>query len=313
MLTTTKEEKRMRWLLVLVLFMWGSNFVFTKKLLETFSLWTFLFFRNMVAVLAILIIVRKFLDIKPRDNKIWLYILGVSIIGVTINNIFFQLGVKHTLVTNASLIMGLTPLATAFISFLVFHTPLYWKQMLGVCFGLFGVTLVVLKGSIHTLLQLSFNIGDVYMLVALLSFTIGFIFIKKATDNQFPSALLTLYAYAIASFLYLPMALWEQMSLDWSGIATDFWSWIMLIYLGIFPTAIASLIWNRGISILGPGPCSIYMNGIPVVASLTALLVLNEPLLLIQLIGFMFIASGIIMGSQSSDKTVKQREKDVAV
>lgn len=307
------DTKRMKWLLVLVILMWGSNFVFTKMLLETFSLWSLLFFRNFFAVLTLLVIVRKFINIKPKDYRTWGYVLGVSIIGVTINNIFFQLGLKYTLVTNASLIMGLTPLATAFISFLVFQTQLHWKQMLGVCFGFFGVSLVVLKGSITTLLDLSFNLGDLYMLGALLSFTIGFIFIKKATDNQFPSALITLYAYAIASLTYLPIMFWEQFVSDWNGIATDFLSWLMLLYVGIFPTGVGNLIWNKGISILGPGPCSIFMNGIPVVASLTALLILKEPLLIIQIFGFMFIATGIVMGSHTPAKSVKEKKEDVAI
>lgn len=309
---TKLEAKRIRLLLILVILMWGSNFVVTKLLLETFSLWTLLFFRNISAVLALLVIVRNILDIKPRDNQTWGYILGASLIGVVINNVLFQLGLKYTLVTNASLIMGLTPLATAFISYLVFKVHLNWKQLVGICLGLFGVSLVILEGSLSTLLNLSFKSGDLYAVGALLTFAIGFIFIKKATDNQFPSALITLYAYTLASICYLPLAIWEQITIGWSGLPTDFLSWVLLLYVGIFPTGLGNLLWNKGISVLGPGPCSIFMNGIPVVASITALIVLKEPLLVIQLVGFLFIASGIFMGSQTADITEKEKREEPA-
>lgn len=307
---TKVESTRIRWMLVLVILMWGSNFVITKLLLEIYPLWTLLFFRNFFAAIVLIIIVRKFLYIKPRNNKTWGYVLGASIIGVIINNVFFQLGLKYTLATNASLIMGLTPLATALISFLVFHVQLHWKQILGISLGFFGVALVVMKGSIMTLINLSFNIGDLYIVGALLSFSLSFIFIKKATDIQFPSALITLYAYSIASICYLPMALWELVTENWSTLPTSVLPWLMLLYVGIFPTGVGNMLWNQGISILGPGPCSIFMNGIPVVAAITALLVLDEPLLWLQIVGFLFIASGIFLGSKGSAPLLVEKKNN---
>ena len=106
----TKEDEnlnqtRIKWILLLVIVMWGSNFVITKILLESFPFWTLLFFRNLFAAIALIWVVRKFLFIVPGNKKVWGYVLGASIIGVVINNAFFQFGLKHTLATNASLIM----------------------------------------------------------------------------------------------------------------------------------------------------------------------------------------------------------------
>jgi drug/metabolite transporter (DMT)-like permease len=281
--------------------MWGSNFVISKILLESFPLWTLLFFRNLFASITLIWIVRKFLNIKPGNKKIWGYILGATFIGVVMNNAFFQLGLKYTLSTNASLIMALTPLATAFMSYLIFHVPLHWKQMLGIGLGFFGVSLVVMKGSVMTLIDLSFNIGDLYIVVALLCFSVSFIFIKKATDIQFPPAIIALYAYSISSICYLPMVVWEQTAEGWSALPTSIIPWLMLLYVGIFPTGVGNMLWNRGISVLGPGACAMFMNGIPVVAAITALLLLNEPLKWLQIIGFLFIASGVLLGSQNRE------------
>jgi drug/metabolite transporter (DMT)-like permease len=305
------NQTRLKWILLLVILMWGSNFVISKILLESFPFWTLLFFRNLFATIALIWIARKFLFITPGNKKMWGYVLGASVIGVVINNAIFQVGLKYTLATNASLIMGLTPLATALISYLVFSVPLHWKQMLGISLGFFGVSLVVLKGSITNLINLSFNIGDLYIVGALLTFSVSFIFIKKATDIKFPPAIISLYAYSLSSICYLPMVLWEQTMEGWSELPTSVLLWLMLLYVGVFPTGVGNVLWNRGISILGPGQCAIFMNGIPLVAAITSVLVLDEPILVLQIIGFLFIGSGVILGSQNiGPVAVRKEEKE---
>ncbi|MBD8067858.1 DMT family transporter [Bacillus sp. PS06] len=296
--------------MLVVILMWGSNFVFTKLLLEAFPFWTLLFVRNLFAAIALLWITRKYLFITPKTKKMWGYVLWASIIGVVINNVVFQIGLKYTLATNASLIMGLTPLATAFISYLVFSAPLRKKQIIGIALGFIGVTLVVLKGSITNLFSLSFNIGDFFIVGALLTFSISFIFIKKATDSKFPPAIISLYAYSISCICYIPMVLWEQAAQGWNSIPTDALLWLMLLYVGIFPTGVGNMLWNRGISILGPGPSAIFMNGVPVIAAITSVIVLDEPILMLQIIGFLFVGTGVLLGSQNKKgAAIKQKEK----
>jgi drug/metabolite transporter (DMT)-like permease len=292
--------------------MWGSNFVITKILLDSFPFWTLLFFRNLFAAIALIWIVRKYLFITPGNKKMWGYVFGASVIGVVINNALFQVGLKYTLATNASLIIGLTPLATALISFLVFSVPLQLKQMVGIGLGFFGVSLVILKGSLTNLINLSFNMGDLYIVGALLTFSVSFIFIKKATDIKFPPAIISLYAYSLSSICYLPMVLWEQTMEGWSELPTSVLLWLMLLYVGVFPTGVGNMLWNRGISILGPGQCAIFMNGIPLVVAVTSVLVLGEPILMLQIIGFLFIGFGVILGSQNSKSlaVVQQQKKE---
>lgn len=104
------------------------------------------------------------------------------------------------------------------------------------------------------------------------------------------------------------MVLWEQTAGGWGEMPTSILSWLMLLYVGVFPTGVGNMWWNRGISILGPGQCAIFMNGIPLVAAITSVLVLDEPILLLQIIGFLFIGSGVLLGSQNS-RSVAVREK----
>lgn len=297
------HKGNIKWLLLLVIIMWGSNFAVTKSLLDIFPLWTLLFLRNFFAAITLLIIVRKHLHILPSNKKTWGFVLAASIIGAVINHFFLLLGIKYTLATNAALIMALTPLATAFMTYLAFQVALNWKQVLGICLGLFGVVLVILKGSIMTLIDLSFNYGDIFIFVALLTFSLSFIFIKKAADENFPPAIIAIYAFIISSLFYLPVAVWEQATGGWATLPTEILPWLMVLYIGIFPTGIGGMIWNRGISMIGPAACALFMNGVPIVAAITALLFLGEPILWLQITGFLFIATGILLGSQQKKLT----------
>jgi drug/metabolite transporter (DMT)-like permease len=301
--------QRIKWLMLLVIIMWGSNFVFYKILVENFPFWTLIFFRNFFATIALLLMTRKLLSIKPKKNIIWVYVILASLTGIFLNNVLFQMGIRHTLATNVALIMALTPLATALISYLVFREPLQWKQVLGIFFGFFGVVLVIFKGSLKNLVEFTVNIGDLLVVGTLLLFSISFIFIKKATDEEYPSGLLTMYGHAISLIWILPISIWEQTTTGWGDLPTRPILWIMLIYMGLFPTALGNMLWNRGIGILGPSQSAIFMNGTPLVTAITSLILLGEPIIWVQVIGFLFIASGVILGSHKGADE-KKAEKD---
>ncbi len=298
----------MKLILLLVILMWGSNFVVYKILVEKFPFWTLVFFRNFFAALALVWIVRKFLHIKPSNKKLWGYVLAATLLGVFINNVLFQYGLQYTLATNASLIMGLTPLSTALISYFVFHVPLQRKQILGIFLGFFGVFLIVMKGSLQNLIEFSFNIGDLFIVGTLIFFSLSFIFVKKATDTKFPAEIITLYGYTITSICLFPMVFWEQTKNGWGELPTSLIYWIMLLYVGIFPTGVGTLLWNRGISVLGPSQVAIFMNGVPLVAAVASVWVLGEPILWFHIFGFIFIATGVILGSQNREEIVQRKK-----
>jgi drug/metabolite transporter (DMT)-like permease len=97
----------------------------------------------------------------------------------------------------------------------------------------------------------------------------------------------------------------------WSDLPTSVLLWLMLLYVGVFPTGIGNMLWNRGNSILGPGQYAVFMNGIPSVTAITSVFVLDEPILVLQIIGFFFIGTGVILGAQNSrPEAVKKEEKE---
>lgn len=312
----TKEMKNLKiqkvqWLMLLVILMWGTNFVVYKLLIESFPFWVLMFFRNFFATITLFWLTRKLLKVRIKGYMAWIFIVLATFTGIFFNNVLFQMGIRDTLATNVSLIMALTPITTTFISFLVFREPLHGKQVLGIFFAFFGVVLVVLKGSLRNLIEFSVNIGDLFIVCSLLSFSISFIFIKKAVDHKVPSELMTAYGHAISLIFIIPFLFMEQSTSGWSSIPSTPIYWLLLIFMGIFPTALGNMLWNRGIAELGPSKATIFMNGTPLVTAIASFFVLGEVINGIQILGFFIIATGVILGSQSpKHSTNKKIDKD---
>ncbi|MDL4841811.1 DMT family transporter [Aquibacillus rhizosphaerae] len=152
--------------------------------------------------------------------------------------------------------------------------------------------MLLLRGSIEVILGLSFNPGDIIMLLAMLTWSIYSILIKKHTW-KFPTYGGLLIMSVIAIVILIPLAATESSQLSaitWSPTII-----IGLIYLGIFPSLIALMAYNKGISEIGPSRASIFLNLIPVFTMLGAVLFLGEKVTLLQFAGSFLVITGVII------------------
>ena len=70
-----------------------------------------------------------------------------------------------------------------------------------------------------------------------------------------------------------------------------------IIYVGIIASIIAFLSWNTGVVSLGANNAGIYLNFIPLFATIFAVLFLNEQLLLAQVIGGIAVIAGVFIST----------------
>ncbi|MDC3413475.1 DMT family transporter [Terrihalobacillus insolitus] len=165
-------------------------------------------------------------------------------------------------------------------------------QLFGVSLSLIGVFTVITKGSLDVILNLSFNPGDLTMLLAMVVWSIYSIFVKQH-NRKFPTygALLVMIMF---SFVFLiPMA-----AIEYTQLGSITWSpsvILGLFYLGIFPSVVALIAWNSAVNQIGPSQSSIFLNFIPVFTMIGAVLFLGESIKILQLIGAIMVISGIMI------------------
>jgi drug/metabolite transporter (DMT)-like permease len=73
-----------------------------------------------------------------------------------------------------------------------------------------------------------------------------------------------------------------------------------ILYVAIFPSIVAYFSWNRGVEMIGANRGGLFINLIPVFASLMAIILLNESLMIFHVVGMVLIFTGMILFNRYS-------------
>jgi len=260
-------------LLVITTLCWGGNAVFGRLAVGEISPMLVVALRWGGAVALLLVFARKKLIrdwpvLKPRV----LYLSVMGTIGFSIFNALFYAAAHNTTALNIGIIQGGIPVFVLLGMFLFYRITITYLQMLGVLITLTGVLLVASSGNPMVLLQSDINKGDLLMLIACLCYGAYAVGLREKPDASAMS-IFTLMAIA-ALVTSLPLVAVEYFSGQFQGPTIKGWFIIGLITL--FPSFTAQLCFMKGVEILGPGRAGVFVNLVPVFASLFAVILLDE-------------------------------------
>lgn len=289
-------------LLVLATLLWGGNFVIGRAVSEDIPPLTLAFLRWCVAFIIFFPIAFPQLKREWRLLKRhWFIVIILSLTGVTAFNTLVYIGLHYTTSINASLMNSSTPIMIYILSFIFLKEKLSKYQLIGTVLSLSGVAFIIMGGSFTRIVDFTFNKGDLIVIAAVLCWSIYSLLIKQYA-TRLPGQSTFLVTIGLGAMMLFPFSLYETLS---SATAIH-WEWstfAAILYVGIFASIIAFLCWNSGVIQLGANKASIYLNFIPVFASIFAVLFLDEKLHSFQLIGGLAVVAGVIL----SGKTNKRR------
>lgn len=289
-------------LLVLATLLWGGNFVIGRAVSEDIPPLTLAFLRWCVAFIIFFPIAFHQLKREWRLLKRhWFIVIILSLTGVTAFNTLVYVGLHYTTSINASLMNSSTPIMIYIFSFIFLKEKLSKYQLIGTVLSLSGVAFIIMGGSFTRIVDFTFNKGDLIVIAAVLCWSIYSLLIKQYA-TRLPGQSTFLVTIGLGAMMLFPFSLYETLS---SATAIH-WEWstfAAILYVGIFASIIAFLCWNSGVIQLGANKASIYLNFIPVFASILAVLFLSERLHSFQLIGGLAVVAGVIL----SGKTNKRR------
>ena len=168
-------------------------------------------------------------------------------------------------------------------------------QIIGVILSLLGVVVILTKADLSKLLNLNFNKGDLWMVVAMFSWAMYSALLRK---KKFELSQISLLQVIISSglILLLPAYLIE-MSLGYrASINLPFI--LTLSYVVIFPGLASFIFWIKGIAIIGSNRSGIFLHLMPIFSTTLAILIFKEKFMFFHLIGASFIIAGIILSSR---------------
>lgn len=285
-------------LLILATLLWGGNFVIGRAVTGEIPPFTLALLRWCLAFIIFFPIAYKQAKKDwPKFKEHWPIVIVLALTGVASFNTLVYIGVYYTTSINASLMNSLTPIFIYILSFIFLKIHVSRFQIIGTIISLLGVLFILSGGSLSNILNFTFNKGDLIVLVAVLGWSIYSLLVKQYAD-RLPGFSTFLVTIAIGAIMLVPFSVYELATLPtpiiWSGkiIGT-------ILYVGIFASIVAFLSWNKGVVLLGANRASIYLNFIPVFATIFACLFLGEQLYLTQIIGGLAVIGGVILTNRT--------------
>lgn len=284
-------------LLVLATVLWGGNFVIGRAVSGDIPPITLALFRWTVALVVFYpIIAKKLKNDWPKLKQNYKAVIIMAVTGVAAFNTLVYVGVQHTTSINASLMNSTTPIIIYILSFIFLKDRLNWKQIIGTFISLIGVLFILTGGSIEQLLSMQFNKGDLIVLIAVLCWAIYSIVVKR-NAGKLPGDTTFFATIVLGIIILLPFASYEltttSTTINWS-VATIF----AILYVGTFASIVAFLSWNKGVIAIGANRASIFLNFIPLFATLFAVLFIDETPVITQLIGGVAIIIGVLIANK---------------
>ncbi|MDA3916848.1 MAG: DMT family transporter [Deltaproteobacteria bacterium] len=278
--------------------LWSGNFIVARGLSESIPPVTLAFFRWLVAVTFFTsFAIKTFIHEWPIIKKNIAYFSITSLLGITTFNTLIYYAGHTTTAMNLSLIAISFPIFILLFSRILYKELLTVKKGVGIVLVLTGVVFLITKGNISKLLNISFNIGDVWMLTAAIIFAVYSLFLKNKPQGLSVKTL-QLSTMILGLFFLTPFFLWEQ------SLVHNFFlnqtTIPAILYVGIFASLFAFLLWTNAVIILGPSKAGMVYYTLPLFSGLAGYLFLHESVGIMHLYSMVFIFSGILITNHES-------------
>jgi drug/metabolite transporter (DMT)-like permease len=226
-------------------------------------------------------------------------LLLLTLTGVTFFNTFIYAALQFTSATNVSVLEAIIPVATALLSAWLLRERLRLVQWTGVFVSFIGALWVVMGGATDHALG-SWNVGDLIMIGAIVSWALYSIGVKRYL-HLFPEYGTLLVMTSLSVALLAPLVAMEWTLLGAPELGQ--WAyWPGLAYLGIFPSVIALLLYNRAVGVLGASQAAVFLNFLPVVTMIGASLFLSETITAAQVVGAGLVIAGVLLTTRLARK-----------
>lgn len=281
-------------LLSLTTLFWAGNFVLGRSMNSVISPVVMAELRWLLALLIIFpFLLPKFKKNKAIIIQNWPILILLSVLSVACFNTFIYIGLTITTATNATILQSIIPIAILILSACWLKEAVSKRQWLGVLISLSGVLVLITKGNLSSLLEFTINQGDIYVLIAVIFWAIYSILLRfrPAELDGFTFFGITVLVGSIALLpfalieyhYYAPSIIWQNSSL------------LTILYMAIFPSILAYVFWNKGVSELGAAKAGLFIHLMPCYGLILSSFFLHEKVYPFHIGGILLIFCGIYL------------------
>lgn len=289
----------------------GSMFVVSKVIVANIPVMTASFFRQFLACLALIAVLlwrnrhgEKVVcpPINTRDK--WILFIQIFC-GIFLFSLLLLWGVQRTNAIDASIITSATPLSMMLFGVVFLSERMTWLRGVALICALAGALVMNMYGA-QAHAGVTNNAPNVWLgnllIAGAVLFEGVFFGAQKLLSRPLPSIWLMVILTAGASVLFVPFALYDALTFDFSQVPLYVWG--LVVYTGVGITALGVLLMHAGIKQVPNSSASVFTALMPVSGVVLSMLLLNESFQWYHLLGMVLVmmGMGLIVGEKGERK-----------
>ncbi|MCW0232528.1 MAG: DMT family transporter [Ferrovibrio sp.] len=279
---------------------WAGNLVLGRGLAETMPPVTLAVGRWLVALLLLL----PFVAAQAWRQRALLWrqrglILLCGGFGIAGYNALAYVALRSVPAVNVAFLNSTLPLMIPVAAFLLGREKVSRPTLLGIAVSFAGVCWIVSRGDVAALLALRFERADLLVLLAILNYALYSVLLRRRAAALDPFVFLA--ATMVSGLLVLlPFWLWELAA--GATIPFDPASVAAVLYIGLFASLLAFILWNRCVAMLGATMTGVSFHLVAVFTAILAMLTLGEPVRSFHIAGIVLIIAGFALATWSASQ-----------
>lgn len=286
-----------------VVFIWGFEYIAAKAALDMFRPFSLICMKYALGfslVLILKLIIDKRLAFRRRD-------IPVLVICALFGEVLYygaEYGAMAYLpISVITIVLAFVPCVSVIIELLLYKSKPTGLIILGVLVSVAGVAMVI-GADVSEIFQGKY-LGYLLVVSAVLSWNI-YNFTTRSLTERYNPLDLTLLQAGCSALLVLPYTVlhWPDMGQVNLPVIAG------VCYLGAVSAFLGFLIYIHAIDVIGPTPCALFFNFLPVTSTFFGWLILHEQVSALQIVGgAVVIASGsmVIWQKGKEEETVQIR------
>lgn len=273
---------------MLAIFGWGSMFIAAKLAFTAISGLTLLFCRYVIALCVLGGVYRGLPrpQLTKKDKK---NILFIGVFGYCFSIALQLIGTDMVAASMASIINTMTPVAIILFAVLLLREKSTVGQVVGILITVVGSVLIVGgAGEGNSLLGILLNFAG------MIFWGLSSVMIRKSCA-ALDGVWVTVYGMFVAMLTAIPFMAVEILREGTALSAITPTAALAILWVGIVPTAVANLFWNKALENLPAATCSLFYAFLPIVTAVLGVLILGESLTRDFVLGSAVIVLGMVI------------------
>ena len=276
---------------------WGSTFFLIKDLLERVPTLDFLGVRFAIAAVALVLVAPRALGRLSREARRHAIVLGLL---YGLGQILQTAGLAHTPASVSGFITGLYVVATPLFAAVLLHTRITWLTWAAVMLAVIGLAVLTLDG-------LSVGYGEALTFVAAMLYALHIVGLgawSTATDAM---------GLAILQLIVIAVVCLVCTAPDGIVLPDRASDWASLLYMAVFPAALALLAQTWAQAHLSATRAAIVMSMEPVFAALFAVWFGGESMTLRMVTGGLMVLAAMLVVEIGPRRKIEGEVQHIAV